>query len=106
MGERTKYPTILVVVAIFLLVGACASGFIIGHLTSGGSNEAASNTSGSKDTDALFAPFWEAWQLVHDYYLEQPVDEQKMMQPDEVAKELIRGIKNKKKTDPMCNDKL
>lgn len=80
MGERTKYPTILVVVAIFLLIGACASGFIIGHLTAGGSNEAASNTSGSKDTDALFAPFWEAWQLVHDYYLEQPVDEEKMMQ--------------------------
>jgi len=80
MGERTKYPTILVVVAIFLLVGACASGYIIGHLTAGDSKESALNSSGSTDTDALFAPFWEAWQLVHDYYLEQPVDEEKMMQ--------------------------
>ncbi len=80
MGERTKYPTILVVVAIFLLVGACASGYIIGHLTASGNQDAASNSSGSTDTDALFTPFWEAWQLVHDYYLEQPVDEEKMMQ--------------------------
>jgi carboxyl-terminal processing protease len=80
MGERTKYPTILVVVAIFLLVGACASGYIIGHLTARGTMDSASSSSSSTNTDALFDPFWEAWDLVHDYYLEQPVDEQKMMQ--------------------------
>lgn len=80
MGERTKYPTILVVVAIFLLIGACASGYIIGHLTANGGMDSASNSSGSSTTDELFDPFWEAWELVHSYYLEQPVDEQLMMQ--------------------------
>jgi len=31
-------------------------------------------------TDELFAPFWEAWDIVHEQYLEQPVDDEKLMQ--------------------------
>lgn len=68
MGDKSKYPTILVVVAVFLLIVACSSGFILGRVTS------------SKPTDKLFIPFWEAWSLVENQYLEQPVDEEKMMQ--------------------------
>ncbi len=34
----------------------------------------------STSTDELFKPFWEAWQIVHDEYLVQPVDDEKMMQ--------------------------
>jgi carboxyl-terminal processing protease len=30
--------------------------------------------------EELFKPFWQAWDLVHSDYVEQPVDEQKMMQ--------------------------
>ena len=37
-------------------------------------------TSPSNSNDELFKPFWEAWQIVHDQYLVQPVDEEKMMQ--------------------------
>ncbi len=80
MGEKPKYPTILVVVAIFLLVGACASGYIAGYVTTRGTADSGSTSSGEENTDALFAPFWEAWQIVQTHYLEQPVDEQKMMQ--------------------------
>lgn len=32
------------------------------------------------DTQTLFKPFWEAWDLVHQYYVDQPVNEEKMMQ--------------------------
>lgn len=32
-----------------------------------------------QDLNALFAPFWEAWQIVHDQYVDQPVDDVKLM---------------------------
>ena len=79
MGEKPKYPTILVVVAIFLLVVACASGFIIGTVTAR-ANVTSESTTGAEGTDELFAPFWETWEIVHQYYLEQPVDDVVMMQ--------------------------
>ena len=25
--------------------------------------------------DVLFAPFWESWDIVHEYYIDQPVDD-------------------------------
>ena len=79
MDEKPKYPTILVVVAIFLLVVACASGFIIGTVTAR-ANVTSESTTGAEGTDELFAPFWETWEIVHQYYLEQPVDDVVMMQ--------------------------
>jgi carboxyl-terminal processing protease len=80
MGEKPKYPTILVVVAIFLLVGACAGGYIVGYVTTSRNTDSATTSSGAENTDALFAPFWEAWQIVQTHYLEQPVDDEKLMQ--------------------------
>lgn len=32
------------------------------------------------DLDELFEPFWEAWDLIHYYYVDQPLDENKMME--------------------------
>ncbi len=32
------------------------------------------------DTDALFKPFWEAWSIVHSQFVDQPVDDTKLMQ--------------------------
>jgi carboxyl-terminal processing protease len=80
MGEKPKYPTILVVVAIFLLVGACAGGYIVGYVTTSRNTDSETTSSGAENTDALFAPFWEAWQIVQTHYLEQPVDDEKLMQ--------------------------
>jgi len=34
----------------------------------------------SEDLQTLFKPFWEAWQLVHDQYVDQPVDDTKLME--------------------------
>ena len=32
------------------------------------------------ELDSLFIPFWESWQIVHDNYVDQPVDDMKLMQ--------------------------
>lgn len=32
------------------------------------------------DLEATFAPFWEAWKLVHDEYVDQPLDDTALMQ--------------------------
>jgi carboxyl-terminal processing protease len=71
-----------------LLVGFLALGFIGGYLSHNlsvklpflttGTPSASTNTTNS--TDELFKPFWKAWQIVHDEYLVQPVDDEKMMQ--------------------------
>jgi carboxyl-terminal processing protease len=40
----------------------------------------ATTTASSTSTEDLFKPFWEAWQIVHNEYLVQPLDDEKMMQ--------------------------
>jgi carboxyl-terminal processing protease len=67
---------------VILLVGCLSAGFIFGRLSSSISATLPQliNPSSSTSTDELFKPFWEAWQLVHDEYLVQPVDDEKMMQ--------------------------
>ena len=40
------------------------------------------------DTDLLFEPFWQAWDLVHDRYVDQPLDDTILMQG------AIRGMMN------------
>ncbi len=71
-----------------LLVGFLALGFIGGYLTRGAAgnlpsipnlNPSTSSTT-AEGTDELFTPFWEAWKIVHDEYLVQPLDDEKMMQ--------------------------
>ncbi|RLD06234.1 MAG: hypothetical protein DRI32_02915 [Chloroflexi bacterium] len=32
------------------------------------------------ELELLFAPFWESWQIIHDNYVDQPVDDLKLMQ--------------------------
>ncbi len=71
-----------------LLVCFLTLGFVGGYLTHSLSLKlpffASTNTSEvitpTISTDELFKPFWEAWQIVHDEYLVQPVDDEKMMQ--------------------------
>jgi carboxyl-terminal processing protease len=35
--------------------------------------------SGSDSLDVLFEPFWESWEIVHEYYIDQPVDDTNLM---------------------------
>ena len=81
-------------VAIILLAGAFSGGFIVGQLIPGSGqlpfleNILPSSSTGAPDPQSatpselqdLFSPFWEAWDIVHRQYVEQPVDDVALMQ--------------------------
>lgn len=81
-------------VAIILLAGAFSGGFIAGQLIPSAGQVpflsdlipslptvAPEQTSATPDElQSLFAPFWEAWNIVHTQYVEQPVDDVTLMQ--------------------------
>jgi len=83
-------------VGVTLLAGAFSGGFIAGHLlpatnplpiVSGlaPSSDATNPTpeqqaSTPPNAQTLFTPFWEAWDIVHKQYVDQPVDDLKLMQ--------------------------
>ncbi len=77
--------------AVAFAVGVFAAGFMVGHITAfgagplagipflgGGPTTAAQPNQGGTPADLAqkFAPFWEAWALVHKNYVDQPVDDQ------------------------------
>lgn len=75
--------------ALILLAGAFSGGIVVGWLLpersvsaspSGPFPSSSSTTGGTpKDLEQLFKPFWEAWNIVNDQYVEQPVDQEKLM---------------------------
>jgi carboxyl-terminal processing protease len=86
MESKTNSKKVLIGCGVTFLVVAClAVGFVGGYVTHGiavnlpGISTQASSSSTSS-TDELFKPFWDAWQIVHDEYLVQPVDDEQMMQ--------------------------
>jgi carboxyl-terminal processing protease len=81
-SNRTITKVLLGCGLIILLVACLSAGFIFGRLSNSLSVilPVATNTTSSTSTEELFKPFWEAWQLVHDEYLDQPVNDEKMMQ--------------------------
>jgi carboxyl-terminal processing protease len=42
--------------------------------------EDAPTSPGTEDLNELFVPFWEAWEIVHEDYVDQPVDDELLMQ--------------------------
>lgn len=100
MQHKSFWVAIGVVFALILLVGACSAGFVAGQTLTGSSATSVAELpflfekdSGSlstetgnqpdaaapKDRDELFKPFWQAWELVHELYVDQPVDEVALM---------------------------
>lgn len=91
-NSHTGRNILLVLLAIFLLAGAFSGGLIFGWLIPKPSavetitqitptQPAVTNEPvepGNMQT--LFRPFWEAWDIVHDQYVDQPVDDLKLMQ--------------------------
>ena len=80
--------------SVILLTGAFAGGFIVGHLTPAtGPNffenvlpELGSPTVTPEEQQAtpselqtLFVPFWEAWNIVHERFVTQPIDDVALM---------------------------
>jgi carboxyl-terminal processing protease len=82
------------IVAFMLLTGACAIGFVAGSVFMRPSEQALkllpslANQTASinadrggtpEDLEELFVPYWQAWDLVHDQYVDQPVDDEVLM---------------------------
>lgn len=93
MNSKPLVTVLVVFVALILLAGTCAGGFVTGvalgpklntqiasPLLPGADSTPASSGSSEKTTDELFVPFWEAWNIVHEQYVDQPVDDEAMMQ--------------------------
>ena len=86
--NRTSYKFLIGCGVAILLVGFLTVGLVggyVGHdlfhsLTTEVNSNPSQDGSTVTSTEELFAPFWQAWQLVHDQYLVQPVDDEKMMQ--------------------------
>jgi len=88
--------TLIAFLSILLLVGAFSGGFIAGHFTQfagldnlpflAGSplqrplaTPAGASAATPDKLEAIFAPFWETWDLVHRQFVDQPVDDVKLM---------------------------
>ncbi len=92
MNKTLKYIFVVLVVIVVAL-GSFAGGFITGHIipltgipglpnpitlappTASPDQQSATPS----EFQTLFSPFWEAWNLVHDNYVDQPVDDLALM---------------------------
>ena len=77
-----------------LLAGAFSGGFIAGHLMpftgqlpvisdflpSSPSVQPDQQSATPSELQTLFIPFWEAWNVVHEQFVDQPIDDQALMQ--------------------------
>src|SRR5215216_2011628 len=92
--NKTTKVILGVFVAGILLTGAFSGGLIVGNiLPSTGQLPVISDIFHSSpavqpdqesatpdDLQTLFAPFWEAWNIVHEQFVDQPIDDQALMQ--------------------------
>lgn len=93
MNKTLKYIFAALIVVVIAL-GSFAGGFVSGHMLpflglpstqEGEVSPSAPVTSTEQqaatpeEMQALFAPFWEAWNLVHKNYVDQPVDDVALM---------------------------
>ena len=88
MENKSKVSRTILLVSVMVVLVVCAfgGGFVAGHFLPVGTAAVTTTTpSGSEagtpqDLQATFKPFWEAWQLVHQDYVDQPVDDNKLME--------------------------
>jgi carboxyl-terminal processing protease len=82
-------------VAVIMLLGSFSGGFLVGHfapLQSSGQSifgnapeplptvSPQQQSATPEGVQTLFKPFWEAWNIVHDEYVDQPVNDVALMQ--------------------------
>ncbi len=99
MKSKAWLVLLSVFIGLILLTGACSAGFIAGRFLLTESNlpaglmpeirlpeVAASNQSPAdqsaatpEELETLFKPFWQSWDLVHEKYVDQPVDDEELM---------------------------
>jgi carboxyl-terminal processing protease len=80
--SKTLRTALVVIVAVVLVACSFGGGFAAGHFLPIGtpSNPVAATDGTPTDLQSLFKPFWQAWDLVHQYYVSQPVDDTQLMQ--------------------------
>jgi len=96
VSKFLKY-TLIIVLSALLLIGSFSGGFVAGHFTQVGAlsnlpflagspllrplvTPVGSSEATPDELEMLFKPFWETWSLVHQQYVDQPVDDAKLMQ--------------------------
>lgn len=96
MKSRVLTTVIVIITAAILLAGACSAGFIAAQVFTPkspqtalsffegviGESESSTNpedTGTPSEIASTFTPFWQAWDLVHDQYVDQPVDNEALM---------------------------
>lgn len=88
---RIILTTILVLFLVIICFGGGVfTGYVLPRSTglnlsdvlnpNGASTSGQDGTATPVDTETLFKPFWQAWDLVHEQYVDQPVDDEKLMQ--------------------------
>lgn len=91
--NKTLKTVLIGLVSLVLLLGSFSGGFASGYLYgsdgrpplegSGPPSPPAvppgAETATPQDLQTLFKPFWEAWEIVHENYVDQPVDDVKLM---------------------------
>jgi carboxyl-terminal processing protease len=89
MKNKTLRSVLIAFVAIVLVVCVFGSGFVVGNFVPALKPASVStlpatpgaNQGGTPaDLQSQFAPFWQAWTLVHQNYVDQPVDNTKLVQ--------------------------
>ncbi len=82
---------LFVLIGVALLLGGFSGGFVVGHMFPLNSSLAATlpgiptvspeaQSSTPQDLQTLFKPFWDAWQIIHTDYVDQPVDNTKLLE--------------------------
>ncbi len=96
MKSRGWFIVISAVVVLALVTGSCSAGFIAGRflfsteapaiaqapelsVPQPGSGAAGGDTTTPEELEELFKPFWEAWDLLHEQYVDQPIDDEQLM---------------------------
>jgi hypothetical protein len=92
MSSKGLVYLVTALLAVILVAGACSTGYFIGQYSpsdfAGGGLPSLFNPSASRssveagtpeDLEALFAPFWESWEIIHNQYIDQPVDSEALM---------------------------
>lgn len=103
MSSRPLMVIVSAVLAVVLLTGACSAGFIAGRVLPDATpslanapiisdipalpdvdstverSEEESEPAAPEDVEQTFAPFWQAWDIIHEQYVDQPVDNDALM---------------------------
>jgi carboxyl-terminal processing protease len=95
MNKFVKY-SLIGIVAIVILLGTFSGGVIVGAVSAQTFPQFMPQTlppetdnpqfapqtpaPAPTDTETLFAPFWETWTIIHENYVEQPIDDRVLMQ--------------------------